>query len=148
MKWNLIQKTIYNTFNIVIATLVWCFCQFFFILQISHVKTFKMRYTRCQYNNLIWRYSQLHFMCGSNFYESDVNWPLTVLLSILLIRLPFANGYSYVRWCMQSCFRGLNYNRKKKIIAFWSKTNWDQTLKLCLHLCTGSASVSEYLLFA
>ena len=30
---------------------------------------------------------------------------------------------------------------KKKILAFWSKTNWDQTLKLCLHLCTGSASV-------
>ena len=42
-----------------------------FILQISHAKTFKMRYTRCQNNNLIRRYSQFHFMYGSNFYESD-----------------------------------------------------------------------------
>jgi hypothetical protein len=42
------------------------------ILQISHAKTFKMRYTRCGYNNLMGKYSQLHFMCGSNFYESDV----------------------------------------------------------------------------
>ena len=43
-----------------------------FILQISHAKTFKMRYTRCWNNNFIWRYSQFHFMYGSNFYESDV----------------------------------------------------------------------------
>ena len=43
-----------------------------FILQISHAKTFKMRYTRCQFNNPIQRYSQLQFMCGSKFYETDV----------------------------------------------------------------------------
>ena len=42
-----------------------------FILQISHAKTFEMRYTRCRNNDLIRRYSQLHFMYGSNFYESD-----------------------------------------------------------------------------
>ena len=41
-----------------------------FILQISHAKTFKMRYTRCRYNNLIRKKSQLHFMCSSNFYET------------------------------------------------------------------------------
>ena len=42
-----------------------------FILQISHSKAFKMRNTRCWNNNLIQRYSQFHFMYGSNFYESD-----------------------------------------------------------------------------
>ena len=29
-------------------------------------------YTSCRYNNIIRRYSQSHFMCGSNFYETDV----------------------------------------------------------------------------
>ena len=42
-----------------------------FILQISHAKTFKMRYAGTLFNNLIQRYSQFYFMCGSNFYESD-----------------------------------------------------------------------------
>ena len=42
-----------------------------FILQISYGKTFKMRYIRCRNNNFIRRYSQFHFMYGSNFYESD-----------------------------------------------------------------------------
>ena len=47
-----------------------------FILQISHAKTFKKwgTYTRCRNNNLIRKYSQLHFMYGSNFYESDFNF--------------------------------------------------------------------------
>ena len=38
------------------------------ILQISHDKTFKTRYTRCQYN--VDKYT---FMCGSNFNETDVS---------------------------------------------------------------------------
>ena len=42
------------------------------LLHISHAKTFKMMYTRCQFNNPIQKYSQLQFMCGSNFYETDV----------------------------------------------------------------------------
>ena len=46
-----------------------------FILQISHVKTFKMKYTRGPYNNIIQKYSWSHKdrLCGSNFYESDVS---------------------------------------------------------------------------
>ena len=47
-----------------------------FILQISDAKTFKMRYTRSRNNNLIQRYSQLHFMYGLNFYESDVMYTI------------------------------------------------------------------------
>ena len=47
------------------------------ILQISHPKAFKMRYTRCWNNNLIWKYSQFHFMYGSNFYESDFKFEMS-----------------------------------------------------------------------
>ena len=54
-----------------------------FILQISHAKTFKMRYTRCRNSNLIRRYSQFHFMYGSNFYESDFIWLLKSAVSIV-----------------------------------------------------------------
>ena len=42
------------------------------ILQITHAKTFKTRYTRCQYNNLLKDIDKYAFMCGSNFYETDV----------------------------------------------------------------------------
>ena len=55
-----------------------------FLLKISHAKTFKMRYTRSRNNNLIQRYSQLHFMCGSNFNETDVSF---VKMSSILIHM-------------------------------------------------------------
>ena len=43
------------------------------ILQISHAKTFKMRYTMCQYNNPIQiDIDEYAFMCGLNFYETDI----------------------------------------------------------------------------
>ena len=42
-----------------------------FIFQISHAKTFKMKYARCPYNNIIQKYSQRQIICGSNFDESD-----------------------------------------------------------------------------
>ena len=38
--------------DIVIVTLVWFFSNSYFILQICHAKTFKMRYTKCLYNNI------------------------------------------------------------------------------------------------
>ena len=57
------------------------------------------------------------------------------MLSILLIRLPCANGYSYVRWCMQSCFRGLNYNRKKKIIAYSDQKQIEIKHWNCVCIC-------------
>ena len=45
------------------------------ILQISHAKTFKMRYTWCQTAStiILSRYIDKYaFMCGSNFSETDV----------------------------------------------------------------------------
>ena len=59
-----------------------------FILQISHAKTFKMRYIRCRNNNLIRRYSQLHFMYGSNFYESDFTNKIKRSKCYMLMGLP------------------------------------------------------------
>ena len=64
-------------------------------MQSSHAKTFKMRYTRCWNNNLIWRYSQFHFMYGSNFYESDFTYMQMISTFTFLIfyhlnpKLPF-----------------------------------------------------------
>ena len=44
------------------------------ILQTSHAKTFKMKYTRCPYNIIhTFIKSQRPIMCGSNFYVSDVS---------------------------------------------------------------------------
>ena len=50
-----------------------CLENYNLILQISHAKTFKTRYTRCQYNNPRTAIDKYAYMCGSNFYESDVS---------------------------------------------------------------------------
>ena len=41
------------------------------IMQISHGKTFKARYTRCQYR-CQYGIDKYGFICGSIFYETDV----------------------------------------------------------------------------
>ena len=43
------------------------------ILQISYAKTFKMMYTRCQYNNPIQRYSKLQFNVWFDFLWNRCN---------------------------------------------------------------------------
>ena len=99
------------------------FVNFNFILQISHVKTFKMRYTRCQYNNLILRYSLLHFMCGSIFYESDVSLkPCTSRPYCKLINFGSVCGHSSA--ChnrMQLNFQSCQLCWRWKIVLRYSK---------------------------
>ena len=39
----------------------------------AFLPTVKTRYTRCQYNNPRTAIDKYAYMCGSNFYESDVS---------------------------------------------------------------------------
>ena len=56
-----------------------------FILQIFHAKTFKMKYTRIPYNNIIHenihKVTKTDLMFGSNFYGSDVKYHLRISIS-------------------------------------------------------------------
>ena len=62
------------------------------MLQISHAKTFKMKYTI-----LIFIKSQRQIMCGSNFYKSDVSYVCTYLLYYTNVGMH--NLQEQEKWC-------------------------------------------------
>ena len=81
----MVECNLFNVWFIKVWTIhklfVTCFIMTFlanphFILQISHAKTFEMKYPRCPYNNVIQKIfikSQRQIMCDLNFYGSDVS---------------------------------------------------------------------------